>query len=74
MPGTARGRTAYGFAKPDGMRTFVVYAADKATLTHELAHVILDTFAYIDSDPREGNGEPFCYLLGQLFAEATASH
>ena len=50
---------------------FLVYARDVASLVHELGHVVLDTFVFIRSDPTEGNGEPFAYLLGHLFAEAT---
>ena len=42
------------------------------TLVHELTHVLLMTFDHIGADPKEGNGEPFCYMLSTLVEEAQA--
>lgn len=51
-------------------RVFLVYAANLAALAHEFAHVLLIVFRTIGHDPREGDGEPFCYMLSQLLLEA----
>ena len=56
---------------PDGMWTYLVWAEEPHTLAHELSHVVLHTFERCGIDPREGNGEPFCYMLSQLILEAT---
>lgn len=55
-----------------GNYDFLVYAKDTPSLVHELSHVVLDLFQYIRSEPVEGNGEPFAYLMGYLFKAATA--
>lgn len=49
---------------------WLVYAKDTPALAHEFAHVLLHTFRVIGHDPREGDGEPFCYMLSQLMLEA----
>jgi hypothetical protein len=55
----------------DGMWTYLVWARFPHVLAHELSHVVLHVFERCDIDPREANGEPFCYLLSQLMLEAT---
>lgn len=54
----------------DQMWTYLVWANSAATMAHELSHVILHTFERCGIDPREGGGEPFCYMLSQLMLEA----
>lgn len=49
---------------------FVVWASKPWYLAHELSHVILIEFEWAGIDPREGAGEPFCYMLSQLMMEA----
>ena len=49
---------------------FLVWAATPHALAHEVGHVLLKTFSEIGHDPREGDGEPFCYMLSQLLLEA----
>lgn len=63
------GRFAGGEGK-DGLWTYLVWAEKPHTLAHELAHVALHVFERCGIDPRSGNGEPFCYLLGQLMLDA----
>ena len=54
----------------DGMWTYLIWAEATPQLAHELSHVILDVFLRCGIDPREANGEPFCYMLSQLMLEA----
>lgn len=54
---------------PQGV-LYVLWARDVASLVHECSHAVLDTFSRIESDPREGCGEPFCYLLDTLVSAA----
>ena len=49
--------------------TYCVWAESPAYMAHELGHVLLRTFSRIGSDPTEGGGEPFCYMLSQLMLE-----
>lgn len=49
---------------------FLVWADTPHALAHEFSHVLLLTFKEIGHDPREGDGEPFCYMLSQLLMEA----
>jgi len=63
------GRFSGGNGK-DGMWTYLVYAENPHTLAHELSHVVLHVFERCGIDPRDGNGEPFCYLLSQLILDA----
>ena len=54
----------------DGMWTYLVWARKPYALVHELSHVVLHVFERCGIDPREGNGEPFCYMLSQLVLES----
>ena len=49
---------------------YIVYANRPHVLAHELTHVLLHTWKRIGADPRESNGEPFCYMLSQLLVDA----
>lgn len=60
-----------GGAGENGAWTYLVWGARTSTLAHEVAHCILHVFERCGIDPREGNGEPFCYMLSQLLTEAT---
>lgn len=51
-------------------RIFLVFARTPAILAHELSHILLVMFKTIGHDPREGDGEPFCYMMSQLMIEA----
>jgi hypothetical protein len=53
-----------------GDRIFLVYGKQPHCLAHELTHVLLIVFKTIGHDPREGDGEPFCYMLSQLMLES----
>lgn len=55
----------------DGLWTYLVYAERPHTLAHELSHCVLHVFERCGIDPREANGEPFCYMLSQLLMEAS---
>ena len=68
---TQAGRFSGGSGK-DGMWTYLVWGKDAPRLAHELSHVILEVFTLCGIDPREGGGEPFCYMLSQLMLEALA--
>lgn len=48
---------------------YLVWAIDGPRLSHELSHVILHVFDLVGIDPRQANGEPFCYMLSQLLIE-----
>lgn len=54
----------------DGMWTYMVFATKPHTMAHELSHVVLHVFERCGIDPRDANGEPFCYMLSQLLLEA----
>ncbi len=54
----------------DGAWTYLIFAEAAPQLAHELSHVILSVFEDCGIDPREANGEPFCYMLSQLMQEA----
>lgn len=54
----------------DGMWTYLTWGKYPHILAHELAHTVLHVFERCEIDPREGNGEPFCYMLSQLLLEA----
>lgn len=53
----------------DGKWTYLVYGNMNNIIAHELSHVVLHVFERCGIDPREGNGEPFCYMLSQLIME-----
>ena len=58
----------YTACAPDS--TYLVWAENPVYLVHELSHVVLNCFTYIRADPRECNGEPFCYLMQELYQQA----
>lgn len=55
-----------------GKAVYLVWGCGTAMLAHELSHVILHVFELAGIDPREANGEPFCYMLSQLLQDADA--
>ncbi len=63
------GRFTGGNGK-DGLWTYLIWAPTPPLMAHELSHAILHTFERCGIDPREANGEPFCYMLSQLMLEA----
>ncbi len=63
------GRFAGGEGR-DGMWTYLIWGKRQHNLAHELSHVVLHVFERCGIDPREGRGEPFCYLLSQLMLDA----
>jgi hypothetical protein len=67
----AEGRFTGGEGK-DGLWTYLVWAESPHTLAHEMSHVVLHVFERCGIDPRDANGEPFCYLLSQLMLDAKA--
>ena len=54
----------------DGKWTYLIWGKKQHNVAHELAHVVLHVFERCGIDPRQGNGEPFCYMLSQLLLEA----
>ncbi len=68
LTGRSSGRMS-GRVYEDRAPVFVVWAAAPCYLAHELSHVILWVFEKAGIDPREANGEPFCYMLSQLLLE-----
>lgn len=54
----------------DGLWTYLVWASASHVLAHEVSHVVLHVFERCGIDPREANGEPFCYLLSQLLLDS----
>lgn len=62
------GRFVTGSDK-DGKLVYIIWSTDEATLAHEISHVILHLFERIGIDPRQANGEPFCYMLSQLMKD-----
>lgn len=63
------GRFTGGEGK-DGLWTYLIYAEKPHTMAHEISHCVLHLFERCGIDPREANGEPFCYMLSQLVLEA----
>jgi hypothetical protein len=62
------------FVRVDGKTSadtlWLIYARRPHVMAHEFAHVLLHLFREIGSDPADGNGEPFCYMLSQLMLDA----
>ncbi len=56
---------------PDEPDIWLVFAATPHALAHEFCHVLLHVFEMIGCEPKDGNGEPFCYMLSQLLLDAT---
>lgn len=69
LDGAQRGRMAGGVGA-DGVWVYLIWAKAAPQLAHELSHVILNVFLRCGMDPRECNGEPFCYMLSQLLLDA----
>lgn len=63
---TVRGRCTGGRIAPGEPMTYLIWAGPDSALPHEVAHVVLDVFSVCGIDPREANGEPFCYMLDHL--------
>ncbi len=66
------GRFSAGAGK-DGFWTYLIWASETHCLAHELSHVVLHVFERCGIDPREANGEPFCYMLSQLMLDVKTS-
>lgn len=73
MPGATTLAQAHGrvceLTYPDGGVTYLVGAFEPhqpSALVHELAHVAVMTLGRAGIDARSSNGEPLCYLLGEL--------
>lgn len=49
-----------------GDLTHLIWAKSGISLLHEINHSVLFLFDEIGSDPRAGNGEPFCYMTGNI--------
>lgn len=56
----------------DNYWTYLVWAKDEPALVHELSHVVLHVFVIADIDPRDAEGEPFCYMIQQLLTDYRA--
>jgi len=54
--------------------SYLLWGDDRDTLSHELSHLILDVFQRIGIDPREANGEPFCYMLSHLLNQVEKNY
>lgn len=67
---TSVGHCVLAMPKKRGRAAYLVFGKGAPELAHEFGHVLLDLFSYIRSDPTEGNGEPFCYMLSHLMEEA----
>lgn len=63
------GRFSAGGGK-DGMWTYLVWAKDAHTMSHEVCHAVLHLFERCGIDPIAAGGEPFCYMQSQLLLEA----
>lgn len=65
--GPADGRT-HRLALPNGAVTYLVgwYDGRISTLSHELTHVALAVLERAGISPTGDNGEPLCYLQGEL--------
>mgnify|MGYP000961172966 CR=1 FL=1 len=59
-----------GGANRNGMWAYLIWAPTPAIMAHELSHVIFATFNRCGIDPRNDEGEAFCYMLSQLMMEA----
>jgi len=70
IPADTAGRVSFNVIG-NGSFAYVLWAHKTPNLAHELSHVILHVFEHCGIDPREANGEPFCYMLSQLMLEAS---
>ncbi|MDP3937670.1 MAG: hypothetical protein Q8R92_05990 [Deltaproteobacteria bacterium] len=69
LPHNARGYTVT-LERKGCADSYFVYAGSVSDLAHEFGHVLLWLFKAIGSDPAEGGGEPFCYMMSYLMEEA----
>lgn len=53
----------------EGGHSYLIYASRLYSCVHELSHLCLDIFTNIGAVPSECNGEPYCYLIGNLFRQ-----
>jgi hypothetical protein len=53
----------------EGRHAYLIYMNMLYSCVHELSHLCLDIFNSIGADPSECNGEPYCYLIGNLFRQ-----
>ena len=49
---------------------YLVWGEGPFDLIHELTHCVLYLFEQIGVDPRDGNGEPFCYMMDHVMTKA----
>lgn len=69
IPSIAEGLVRGEFIDGHGF-IYVIWASTSKTFAHEASHAILNMFQNANIDPREANGEPFCYLLSSLMKQA----
>ena len=66
----AQGGRMFAGEGKDGYWTYLIWASTTAYLAHELVHVLLHVFERAGIDPRDSQGEAFCYMLHTLIDEA----
>lgn len=54
----------------NGGLVYLAYADNPAHWVHELSHVVIHLFEYLQNPITSDNSEPFCYLLHTLWREA----
>lgn len=68
LDSTRSGRFSVG-GNLQNQRCFLIWAEDVSSLAHEVAHVVLELFLVMKTNPTDEASEPFCYLLQQLFED-----
>ena len=63
-----KGRFSGGQGRDD-LWTYLIWGKQPNDMAHEISHVVLHVFERCGIDPREANGEPFCYMLSQLILD-----
>lgn len=53
----------------DGKLVYLAYAGSPHLWVHELSHVVIHLFEYLQNPITSDNSEPFCYLLHTLWRE-----
>lgn len=68
--GNSAGSCSY-FEGEDGSIVYLIYVADKqlSTMVHELQHLLHHVAERAGFHVEDGNGEPVCYLAGELFIQ-----